>query len=74
MILLDWRNSSLGSRKFSRGKEGMKSFILLLPVVAVLMNPTIMVNEVMTKCEMQQQSIKFDILPQGEHGKCKERI
>ena len=31
----------------------MKSFILLLPVVAVLMNPTILVNEVMTKCERQ---------------------
>ncbi len=52
----------------------MKSFILLLPVVAVLMNPTILVNEVMTKCERQQQSIKFDLIPQGEHGKCKERI
>lgn len=33
----------------------MKRFTLL-PVVAVLMNPTILVNEIMTKCERQQQS------------------
>jgi hypothetical protein len=46
---------------------------MLLPVVAVLMIPTFLENEVMTKCE-KQQSIKFDLLIQGEHGKCKERI